>query len=267
MVSVPKEKADTLLRILQAARRPKRVFSQKEMLSLAGRLSWVGSILPLAGAFAKGVFEWAHLEPTIRQEGRVSPPLFSKRSPARLDALWWEQKLLSVVEGDSPDALSSTLHPGHEFVQLPLSDAISWCSDASIRAIGLVLFNTAYIVRVHDLPKGKSGIRPPLDDEHRTSDSINALELIGALLPLFMAFRGDGLGQTIRNRLKGAPLLAITDNAGVAAMINKGRSSSRICSRLLRYGAIALEHLNSRLVAQWTPREDNAVADLLSKLI
>jgi hypothetical protein len=270
LISIPGEKATTLLKILRAAKQVKRDFSQKEMLSLAGRLSWVGSILPLAGAFAKGIFEWAHLDSTIREQGRSSPSLFSRRSPARLDALWWERKLATATDKDYPSLLCSPLHPGRDYlshVARPSAEAISWCSDASIKAIGLVLFDEAYVLRVHTLPGGRFGVKPSLDSTGRMSDAINALELLGALLPLFLACRGDEWGDNIAKRLANAPLLAITDNAGVAAMINKGRSSSRLCSRLLRFGAIALERLNSRLVAQWTPREDNAIADFLSKLI
>jgi hypothetical protein len=138
-------------------------------------------------------------------------------------------------------------------------EPVFWSSDASASGIGLVLFGKFYYLRAEDVPRCLGWSVRALK---RSSDGIYVLELLGAVLPLFIA----SWDEDVKERIRGRSLFAWTDNKSVATTLSKGRSKEKIAGVIMRFAACVLNVLECDLWGLWTPREGNELADAISKL-
>jgi hypothetical protein len=294
-VSVPKDKQDILRTILEKGKREPLV--RQEVESLAGRLQWIAQIAaPLASAFTRGFFELkgtlADMEAREGYRSRGQIPalrLTGKSSPAKWDTEWWSRTLAqeqlkswciwkfsgSAIRGETDPAGISGVMDNTSVGDLSVSSIcdvegiLGWSSDASSTGIGVVIMDEWWTIKLVDIPALRPNSRRgwTRTSLHRASDGIFIWELIGALAPIFVACHGvDEGSQELRERLSQRILVAWTDNQAVAHAITSGRSRNKVAATLLRFASLALQSLNSILISLWCPREENQLADHLSKL-
>jgi hypothetical protein len=247
---IPADKRDKMQKILDYAWKTGLYYT--EARSLAGRISWMAQVIPEAAPFVRGFFELCKpLELARRQHRRLNLPLRSIFNPARQDAEWWKIVLaLDEKELSAPIFIKDRKH-------------VTWASDASHHAIGLEFEGRKYFVDAKDLPpigSWKYGDIPK-DQKHR---AVQLLELLGSLLPIFLATGNHRLRERLSHKL----LLAWTDNASVAFTICKNRAKTPTRAILLRYAYSCLRalRLESTLLSFWVPRDHNERADFISKL-
>ncbi len=226
-VSLPQEKLDAITALVSTWLEPLAKFSAKEAASLHGKLVHASSIFRIIRPFLRSVAYFARCFQSPR--ARLFPP------HALLADLKWTRDLLASTPNSR--RLASFEH-----------EDIDWWGDASTSfGVGVVIGKFWAVWRWADglsVGPGKSF-------------DIGWAEAIAVELGLRLALH-------CQVALPGAHLLVRSDNAGVVAVVNKGRSRSENTNTVLKELYLLLAGHALALTAQHVTSEAN-IADPLSR--
>lgn len=230
-VAMPVEKLARTIELTQAWLVPLASFGATEAARLHGKLAHISSIYPLIRPFLRSIARFASHFTSTR--ARLHPP-----GPLTRDLSW----VLSLIR-KLPNKLPLTRDG-------PVD--LQWWGDASTSfGIG-VCIGSFYGV----WPWAPGFIVGP-----RRSHDIGWAEAVAVDLGLCMAMHHGLLINLPRDR---ACLLVRSDNTGVVAVVNKGRSRNENTNEVLKHIYTNLASLRLRLVATFIPSREN-ITDALSR--
>lgn len=215
---------------------------------VAGRLQWVsGGIIQSGKTRLSSLWDYIH--------GKVAS------TSLLYDLCWWREvlntladvsvppppKLSKIVESVKSSAATAAFS-GALLTPDALGDAFIVTSDASSDGFGYwwSSMDKPDVISVDALPFS-------LFEKVESSTVREALAI------------ADFFGRH-RDRFKGRAVVVMTDNAGLAYIINSGTARSPRLRDLIRGILDTADSAKSPVLAMWVPRESNTFADLLSRL-
>jgi hypothetical protein len=230
-VALPAEKLSKTLSLLDTWLMPEATFSARDAASLHGKLVHISCIFPLIRPFLRGIAHFAHCYKSPQSKLLVFPPLHADLS--------WVRFLIKNLPNVTPLA---SLEPVD----------LQWWGDASTSfSIGVVLGSHWAVWRW--APGFKVGPLQEFD--------IGWAEAVAVELGLRLALE---LGLFAEPGRQGCTFLVRSDNAGIVAVTNKGRSRSRETNKILKHVYVLQAQHRIRLKTIHVTSRDN-ISDALSR--
>jgi hypothetical protein len=228
-VSLPPEKRKVVIALLDEWLAPVAQFSSREAARLHGKLVYVASIYPLIRPFLPSAATFSRAFQSER--ARLHPP---DRLRADLE---WVRQLLDILPRELP--LAS-----------PKPVDIGWWGDASTSfGIGVVVGGRWAVWSYH----------PGFTVGPGQTHDIGWAEAVAVELGLLIAVQYGAVRGEVARRY-----LVRSDNQGVVAVLNKGRSRSEQTNEVLKRVYTLLAQKGISLHAEYVASRDN-VTDALSR--
>lgn len=230
-VALPAEKLSKALSLLDAWLKPDAKFSARDAASLHGKLVHVSCIFPLIRPFLRGIAHFAQSFKSPLSKMLILPHLRANIS--------WVQFLVKNLPNKSPLASPEPID-------------LQWWGDAStLFGIGVAIGSYWAVWRW--APGFSVGPKQDYD--------IGWAEAVAVELALRLALE---LNLLASNDYQGRTFLVRSDNTGIVAVTNKGRSRSKETNKVLKHVYLLQAQHHVRLKTIHVTSRDN-IADALSR--